>query len=148
MVFFMFCYRLFFSSRRRHTRCALVTGVQTCALPICAVDQRPCPPHTLLPPPPTRLSPPGAHRMNSYYMRAIDKQEIIAIGVDLALLTIDESGQVLTTSADIVWDEIGTLYEPTGEIDAEGNPVLAPIVAGEGRIYWHVNIYNPTLGRA
>src|SRR3546814_8655388 len=29
--FFLF----FFSSRRRHTRCALVTGVQTCALPIC-----------------------------------------------------------------------------------------------------------------
>src|SRR3546814_10168734 len=28
MVFF------FFSSRSRHTRCALVTGVQTCALPI------------------------------------------------------------------------------------------------------------------
>src|SRR3546814_17414594 len=28
---------VFFSSRRWHTRCALVTGVQTCALPICAV---------------------------------------------------------------------------------------------------------------
>src|SRR3546814_7124623 len=28
----------FFSSRRRHTRCALVTGVQTCALPICLPD--------------------------------------------------------------------------------------------------------------
>src|SRR3546814_20504245 len=27
-------YIFFFSSRRRHTRCALVTGVQTCALPI------------------------------------------------------------------------------------------------------------------
>src|SRR3546814_6225094 len=27
-------YFVFFSSRRRHTRCALVTGVQTCALPI------------------------------------------------------------------------------------------------------------------
>src|SRR3546814_886547 len=27
----------FFSSRRRHTRCALVTGVQTCALPICVL---------------------------------------------------------------------------------------------------------------
>src|SRR3546814_10203437 len=25
---------VFFSSRRRHTRCALVTGVQTCTLPI------------------------------------------------------------------------------------------------------------------
>src|SRR3546814_1392969 len=36
--FFVLLYRLFlfffFSSRRRHTRCALVTGVQTCALPI------------------------------------------------------------------------------------------------------------------
>src|SRR3546814_5104405 len=38
----MYCYivdlfvqfMFFFSSRRRHTRCALVTGVQTCALPI------------------------------------------------------------------------------------------------------------------
>src|SRR3546814_14117839 len=32
----------FFSSRRRHTRCALVTGVQTCALPIflCAGQRR------------------------------------------------------------------------------------------------------------
>src|SRR3546814_20076712 len=30
-MFIMCC---FFSSRRRHTRCALVTGVQTCALPI------------------------------------------------------------------------------------------------------------------
>src|SRR3546814_2068092 len=30
----MFCMICFFSSRRRHTRCALVTGVQTCALPI------------------------------------------------------------------------------------------------------------------
>src|SRR3546814_2245529 len=36
-----FC--LFFvSSRRRHTRCALVTGVQTCALPIyqCSIESR------------------------------------------------------------------------------------------------------------
>src|SRR3546814_5627461 len=37
----------FFSSRRRHTRCALVTGVQTCALPISAerdhVDEDPMP---------------------------------------------------------------------------------------------------------
>src|SRR3546814_9601090 len=28
----------FFSSGRRHTRCALVTGVQTCALPICSPE--------------------------------------------------------------------------------------------------------------
>src|SRR3546814_12324530 len=30
----------FISSRRRHTRCALVTGVQTCALPISAAARR------------------------------------------------------------------------------------------------------------
>src|SRR3546814_10691379 len=31
------CGFFFFSSRRRHTRCALVTGVQTCALPISCI---------------------------------------------------------------------------------------------------------------
>src|SRR3546814_19660593 len=56
MYIYRFCYIIrfslcmfgffFFSSRRRHTRCALVTGVQTCALPIFAgvdfveLDQR------------------------------------------------------------------------------------------------------------
>src|SRR3546814_9685329 len=34
VVIFSLCF-FFFSSRRRHTICALVTGVQTCALPIC-----------------------------------------------------------------------------------------------------------------
>src|SRR3546814_2676274 len=36
-VYWVLCaclFLFFFSSRRRHTRCALVTGVQTCALPI------------------------------------------------------------------------------------------------------------------
>src|SRR3546814_2693148 len=37
--FFLFCILwFFFSSRRRHTRCALVTGVQTCALPILSLS--------------------------------------------------------------------------------------------------------------
>src|SRR3546814_4210185 len=34
MFFRLYLCFFFFSSRRRHTRCALVTGVQTCALPI------------------------------------------------------------------------------------------------------------------
>src|SRR3546814_5073597 len=34
MIVFCCLFLFFFSSRRRHTRCALVTGVQTCALPI------------------------------------------------------------------------------------------------------------------
>src|SRR3546814_15045447 len=40
MVYILSLVIFFFSSRRRHTRCALVTGVQTCALPIChAMEQ-------------------------------------------------------------------------------------------------------------
>src|SRR3546814_1050316 len=35
MCYFLYFFCFFFSSRRRHTICALVTGVQTCALPIC-----------------------------------------------------------------------------------------------------------------
>src|SRR3546814_128768 len=35
-MFVLFCFFFFFSSIIRHTRCALVTGVQTCALPISA----------------------------------------------------------------------------------------------------------------
>src|SRR3546814_7861682 len=37
MILVFVCF--FFSSRRRHTRCALVTGVQTCALPISRLVQ-------------------------------------------------------------------------------------------------------------
>src|SRR3546814_21167303 len=33
-------YLFFFASRRRHTRCALVTGVQTCAIPIWLARER------------------------------------------------------------------------------------------------------------
>src|SRR3546814_255184 len=40
MVYLYVFLVFFFSSRRRHTRCALVTGVQTCALPISRAAQR------------------------------------------------------------------------------------------------------------
>src|SRR3546814_21116010 len=39
-VLFIFLFVFFFSSRRRHTNCALVTGVQTCALPISDLSDR------------------------------------------------------------------------------------------------------------
>src|SRR3546814_8408803 len=43
VLFCVFCTFFFFSSRRRHTRCALVTGVQTCALPIFGWGYGPAP---------------------------------------------------------------------------------------------------------
>src|SRR3546814_20438933 len=41
MLYCVFFFGFFFSSRRRHTRCALVTGVQTCALPILSTCSAP-----------------------------------------------------------------------------------------------------------
>src|SRR3546814_8136420 len=53
----------FFSSRRRHTRCALVTGVQTCALPISADCAPPAGsrPGRRPPPPAAPARPSSAH---------------------------------------------------------------------------------------
>src|SRR3546814_10085131 len=68
-VFVVALFLFFFSSRRRHTRCALVTGVQTCALPISRrvlappiLPSRPIPAAQ----PPTVL-PPGKHQVVSPY---------------------------------------------------------------------------------
>src|SRR3546814_9194645 len=42
------CLYFFFSIRRRHTRCALVTGVQTCALPISSIVVTSRPSHSAM----------------------------------------------------------------------------------------------------
>src|SRR3546814_6657983 len=57
-----------FSSRRRHTRCALVTGVQTCALPISF-------------PPPSQPSPFYLQRMliADHYTMGYNLEEIIIL---------------------------------------------------------------------
>src|SRR3546814_8142304 len=47
LVFLLIVTFFFFSSRRRHTSCALVTGVQTCALPISALFGVDAPPAEL-----------------------------------------------------------------------------------------------------
>src|SRR3546814_20409603 len=57
-VWFVFMF-FFFSSRRRHTRCALVTGVQTCALPICGSTWTPNPTRRPAATRPRRRSAPG-----------------------------------------------------------------------------------------
>src|SRR3546814_18040652 len=76
----------FFSSRRRHTICALVTGVQTCALPICA----------LAPPLPERqhiagILTPRASRQFEH--RAIEGGAIVVGQIDEARL-LDEAAQL------------------------------------------------------
>src|SRR3546814_10442069 len=56
----------FFSSRRRHTRCALVTGVQTCALPICCCS---CCSQYHAPAPPSAISTRATNATLSFFIR-------------------------------------------------------------------------------
>src|SRR3546814_7794367 len=62
---------VFFSSRRRHTRCALVTGVQTCALPIFAFGV-----------PPMLMGLPGDNAYANYREanKALWRQTVLPLG--------------------------------------------------------------------
>lgn len=80
--------------------------------------------------------------MISYYMRATSREELVAIGVDLDLLIDDEDG-TRAASPEVVWDEIGTIYTPTGEMNENGVPLTTPIVDEHGNVYWHANLYMP-----
>src|SRR3546814_2162179 len=61
----------FFSSRRRHTRCALVTGVQTCALPIYRYADR----HERTPNPEGQITIPGRSESIEHRWRGDDDQK-------------------------------------------------------------------------
>src|SRR3546814_16792619 len=91
----------FFSSRRRHTRCALVTGVQTCALPISALlpsvrrhPQYPFSPTRALITPRAELHhPESQHRVgNLLESRGIGALHIVDIAI--ALIAIGQAAPV------------------------------------------------------
>src|SRR3546814_7735798 len=74
---------LFFSSRRRHTRCALLTGVQTCALPI-SQGSKPAP---VAAPVADPSRPPFEHYIaGSGIIEAVDRN--VAIGSPLPRLVL------------------------------------------------------------
>src|SRR3546814_10593718 len=76
------CLIFFFSSRRRHTRCALVTGVQTCALPIYLYGNAPAgimdAPHVVLPD--TKVFSKRATRLRELVMQVPALDEFLEIG--------------------------------------------------------------------
>src|SRR3546814_9962208 len=76
----------FFSSRRRHTRCALVTGVQTCALPILAAD-------------PTRSGASGKRRSGSGGGAAAAERDDARRLVPVEVLVDEEEQRVGLTQA-------------------------------------------------
>src|SRR3546814_9652910 len=94
------CFLLFFfSSRRRHTRCALVTGVQTCALPI--LSRR----------------TPRRRRLMSLTRRQFAKANAAAIAATVAGMPIASSASNLITEADatnLKWDKAPCRFCGTG----------------------------------
>src|SRR3546814_9206248 len=97
MVSFIVCSVLFFfSSRRRHTICALVTGVQTCALPISptAVTLPVSPPAPAVPAPVAGTAPADNAPPDNAQANAAQAGRIDALEQRLAALTasIDRKG--------------------------------------------------------
>src|SRR3546814_6975036 len=93
----------FFASRRRHTRCALVTGVQTCALPIFLITGR-------------RTSTGYCVRTNSMFLFG----KGVTDGVASELLgtisrILDESGKPLSARAIVKALEQSGELVPSGE---------------------------------
>src|SRR3546814_6590420 len=90
VVTYMCIVYFFFSSRRRHTRCALVTGVQTCALPICSTGG---PAHVQ-----------DDTDRNRIYMVAVPKNDAVTmlvsgqIGYDAAVAHVDPNGAVVLSA--------------------------------------------------
>src|SRR3546814_19219380 len=88
MIVFVVC--LFFSSRRRHTRCALVTGVQTCALPIyscCILIYVPVPRWL----PPCRACRIGQGRRQAYFRRIGRRQSDFPCDALRRVIALDSS---------------------------------------------------------
>src|SRR3546814_6657745 len=77
MLIIISVFIFFFSSRRRHTRCALVTGVQTCALPISSPRPRP---DGVAGWPTKRSSPPTPPHSHSSRRRSVLRSEERRVG--------------------------------------------------------------------
>src|SRR3546814_9614837 len=84
----------FFPRKRRHTSCALVTGVQTCTLPICetvySID-------------------PAKHPMASYYRNIIAHHFLDRAMIELALFELRDADRGDATAA--FWAKIDRLRD-------------------------------------
>lgn len=94
--------------------------------------------------------------LNMYYLRCIpaDWNTMIALGEKLGIIKLqyktDLEGNILATEEPAVvateggaWDYIGEIKRPTGELDAEGNPIMETITNEQGIPYIHANLISP-----
>src|SRR3546814_11941534 len=125
----------FFSSRGRHTRCALVTGVQTCALPICGFFRslQFTAVNTLTY---ADLSSDEMSRASSF--AAMAQQLGISLGVACAAVTLNLSmswrGGTQSALVDIVWG-----FVVIGLITAESSSSFGCLAPPAGHTLPHTN---------
>ena len=103
---------------------------------------------------------------NDYYIRALpaDWPELLQLGEKLGAITVScaprtdelplelrpdgtvapELGErVIAANHGGAWDYLGEIQRPTGELDPEGNPIMAPVAAPDGTPYLHANLRTP-----
>src|SRR3546814_13444973 len=104
----------FFSSRRRHTMCALVTGVQTCALPIsslCPVTGQPDFAHLVIDyaPGDTIVESKSLKLFLSAFRNHAGFHEDVTVGI----------AERLTAEMKPLWLRIGAYWYPRGGIPSD-----------------------------
>ena len=75
--------------------------------------------------------------MTDFYLKFTDEAEATSVLYTQEPTAWDEEGNVTATEPRQAYaniSTIGVIYKPTGETDAEGNPVMASL---DG---WHVNV--------
>src|SRR3546814_1169389 len=92
---------VFLSSRRRHTVCALLTGVQTCARPICPLE---VPPDLNLPDTSGAMKLPGGDATQSVSRSSVGAS---------ATSAPDNTGFTVAGERDAVFDRIGEVLAAT-----------------------------------
>src|SRR3546814_5606648 len=115
----LFCL-FFFSSRRRHTRCALVTGVQTCALPISLIARSA---------PATRPLPlPGAVRAEALRPELWSRERAI-----ITAEAAGEAAQRLSDQLDAAHASVREVHEAMTVLRSTSRaPLLYRLLAGFG----------------
>src|SRR3546814_3794860 len=102
--------------RRRHTRCALVTGVQTCALPICLNHSR-------------HRKSMGPDPTDGYYLTGANTRAMGMGGVGIALpqgpeaATINPAGASFVESGFEIGTQVFILKTRTTDLFFPGNDV-------------------------
>src|SRR3546814_18548302 len=118
----------FFSSRRRHTRCALVTGVQTCALPIFSAAPVPAP----------AAAPDTAAQAGQPLYRQASAPVADRVEDLLARMPLEEK----VAQLEVVWMGKTVIFEAHDQFDHDQMTKVYSV--GTGAVAWHSTTHRPT----